>query len=287
MRIGAEVGLCVERMLRGLEEDERRREASGSGEAATAATEGLRLAQAALEVRLSGTEATLEKFGAASLEAEAAHEAKQDAALSELRERQANLEQGMGSFMDEMRSELLASEEGARRELEKEREERITSGTEAAVAAAELQAWAEDAVARTHAELEAAVIAGVTEGLVASAATESVRYDAEVRHEKFLAEVAEEKRKSWEQASQQGAAIFGELEEVKGAREKAEVELREMLDARCGALEASAAELQTRAEERQRQAEQQGAAEAQRRGEASAALEARAAVEETVERLRL
>jgi len=155
------------------------------------------------------------------------------------------------------------------------------------VAAAELQAWAEDAVARTHAELEAAVIAGVTEGLVASAATESVRYDAEVRHEKFLAEVAEEKRKSWEQASQQGAAIFGELEEVKEAREKAELELREMLDARCGALEASAAALQTRAEERQRQAEQQGAAEAQRRGEASAALEARAAVEETVERLRL
>ena len=71
------------------------------------------------------------------------------------------------------------------------------------------------------------------------------------------------------------------------ARGKAEAELREMLDARCGALEASAAELQTRAEERQRQAEQQGAAEAQRRGEASAALEARAAVEETVERLRL
>jgi len=32
----------------------------------------------------------------------------------------------MGSFMDEMRSELLASEEGARRELEKEREARIT-----------------------------------------------------------------------------------------------------------------------------------------------------------------
>ena len=110
MRIAAEVGLCVERMLRGLEEDERRREASGSGEAAAAATEGLRQAQAALEVRLGGAEATLEKFGAASLEAEAAHEAKQDAALSELRERQANLEQGMGSFMDEMRSELLASE---------------------------------------------------------------------------------------------------------------------------------------------------------------------------------
>ena len=33
---------------------------------------------------------------------------------------------------------------------------------------------------------------GSAEGLVASAATESVRYDAEVRHEKFLAEVAEE-----------------------------------------------------------------------------------------------
>ena len=105
-------------------------------------------------MRLGGTEATLEKFGAASLEAEAAHEEKQDAALSlypsrsphpspspspspnlnpnpnpnpspspnpnphpkqdaalsELRERQASLEQGMGSFMDEMRSELLASE---------------------------------------------------------------------------------------------------------------------------------------------------------------------------------
>ena len=87
--------------------------------------------------------------------------------------------------------------------------------------------------------------------------------------------------------SEQGTAIFGELEEVKGAREQAEAELREMLDARCGALEASAAALQTRAEERQRQAEQQGAAEAQRRGEASAALEARAAVEETVERRRL
>ena len=37
VRVGAEVGLCVERMLRGLEEDELRREASGSGEAATAA----------------------------------------------------------------------------------------------------------------------------------------------------------------------------------------------------------------------------------------------------------
>ena len=126
----------------------------------------------------------------------------------------------------------------------------MTSGTEAAVAAAELQAWAEDAVERQAAELEAAVLAGVTEGLVASAATESVRYDAEERHAALVAEVAaqrqalqaafdEQKRKRWEQVSEQGTAIFGELEEVKGAREQAEAELHEMLEARCGALEAS------------------------------------------------
>jgi hypothetical protein len=153
--------------------------------------------------------------------------------------------------MDEMRSELLASEEGARRDLAAEREERLTSGTEAAVAAAELQAWAEDAVARQEAELEAAVLAGVTEGLVASATTESVRCDAEARHATLVAQVAaqrqaletafaEEKRKSWEQVSEQGAALMGELAEEVEARGKAQAELREMLHARCGALEASA-----------------------------------------------
>ena len=114
--------------------------------------------------------------------------------------------------MDELRTEMLAGEEGARRDLATERDERITSGTEAMVAAAELQAWAEGAVARQAAELEAAVVGGVAEGLVASAATESVRFDAEVRHAGLAAEVAaqrealeaafaEEKRKSWEQVS--------------------------------------------------------------------------------------
>ena len=87
-------------------------------------------------MRLSGTEATLEKFGAASLEAEAAHEEKQDAALSELRERQANLEQGVGSFMDEMRSELLASEvqgdTGRYREIYKEMRSELLASEECA-----------------------------------------------------------------------------------------------------------------------------------------------------------
>ena len=95
MRISSEVDACVERLLRGLEEDERRREADGSGDAATAATEGLLRAQADLEVRLGGAEASLLKFGAAAVEAEAEHEARQDATLSELRERQANLELGV------------------------------------------------------------------------------------------------------------------------------------------------------------------------------------------------
>ena len=95
VRINSEVDACVERLLRGLEEDERRREADGSGDAATAVTEGLLRAQADLEVRLGGAEASLLQFSAAAVEAEAEHEARQDEALSELRERQAHLEHGV------------------------------------------------------------------------------------------------------------------------------------------------------------------------------------------------
>ena len=244
VRTSSEVGACVERLLRGLEEDERRREAHGSGEAATAATEGLLAAQADLEARVGGAEGMLQKFGTDAIEAEAEHESKQDAALSELRRRQGTLEQGVASFMDELRTEMLAGEEGARVDLAAERDERLASGTEALVAAAELQAWAEAAVAQQATELEAAVLGSVAEGLVASAATESARYDAEARQSALAAEVAaqrealeaafaEEKRKSWEQVSEQGAALMGELAEEAEARAKGEAELREMMSTRC------------------------------------------------------
>ena len=260
VRTSSEVGACVERLLRGLEEDERRREAHGSGEAATAATEGLLAAQADLEARVGGAEGMLQKFGTDAIEAEAEHESKQDAALSELRRRQGTLEQGVASFMDELRTEMLAGEEGARVDLAAERDERLASGTEALVAAAELQAWAEAAVAQQATELEAAVLGSVAEGLVASAATESARYDAEARQSALAAEVAaqrealeaafaEEKRKSWEQVSEQGAALMGELAEEAEARAKGEAELREMMSTRCGALEeaASSARVETEA----------------------------------------
>ena len=209
---------------------------------------------------MGGAEGLLQKFGTDAIEAEAEHESKQDAALSELRGRQGTLEQGVASFMDELRTEMLAGEEGARVDLAAERDERLASGTEAMVAAAELQAWAEAAVAQQATELEAAVLGSVAEGLVASAATESARYDAEVRHTALAAEVAaqreaieaafaEEKRKSWEQVSEQGAALMGELAEEAEARAKGEAELREMMSTRCGALEeaASSARVETEA----------------------------------------
>ena len=103
--------------------------------------------------------------------------------------------------MDELRTEMLAGEEGARRDLATERDERVTSGTEAMVAAAELQAWAEGAVARQAAEIEAAVLGGVASGLVATAATDGLAAEVAAQRQALESAFAEEKRKSWEQVS--------------------------------------------------------------------------------------
>lgn len=99
-RTHTQVGACVERLLRDLEEEAWRSEAARLQHAhATAAS--------ALRTRVEGAEVDLAQSGAAAQEAQAEQEARQEATLFELRERQAKLEAGLTS----LRAQQLAQEQ--------------------------------------------------------------------------------------------------------------------------------------------------------------------------------
>ena len=107
-RTHTQVGSCVERLLRDLEEDAWRSEAARLQHAHATA-------EAALRSRLEGAEAGLAQSGAAAQEAQAEHEARQEATLFELRERQAELEAGLTSLRAqqlEQQQEQLRLEQG-------------------------------------------------------------------------------------------------------------------------------------------------------------------------------
>jgi hypothetical protein len=231
-RTHTQVGSCVERLLRDLEEDAWRSEAARLQHAHATA-------EAALRSRLEGAEAGLAQSGAAAQEAQAEHEARQEATLFELRERQAELEAGLTSLRAqqlEQQQEQLRLEQGVWGAVEGVQEamadvggavEAVEEAVQGAVQEAVKGVGAMGAALRTEmraseegtqlalaAEREdrlasaTEVIAAVTELRVASVATELVRFDA--------AEAAEA-------AAEERAAARQELRQELGQELKAEL----------------------------------------------------------------